>query len=301
MIAALLAAASPTARPKPSVSVLPTPSGSPRVSWSSVSSPGDLLAMLPVDARLPVAVSVLAVLAWFALYGFVLLVTRPAPVTPGPPGQDLPGDEPPAVVSVLAADWSVTEDAAEATLLDLAARGYLELRQPDADPRHTTVHVTARSPVDAAAAAARQARVLRASAVAGPAGRPSGPAPLTPYEQQVLDHVMAIAVDGVVPLTALTFRDEGRAAPWAKTVESAVLADARDRGLIVRRVPGWWVTLLSVAGVVPSLAIGWLAVATDDKHDLGALTVGIFPFALFCGLAGRSRGHRGTRLGLQVA
>src|SRR4051794_38768732 len=208
--------------------------------------------MVPVDARLPVAVSVLAVLAWFVLYGFVLLVTRPAPVTPGPPTQDLPGDEPPAVVSVLATDWSVTEDAAEATLLDLAARGYLELRQPDADPRHTTVHVTAESPAAAAAAAARQARVLRAGAVSvsGSAGRPAGPPPLTRYEQQVLDHVSGTAVGGVVPLTALTFRDQGRADRWAKAFEAAVLADARDRGLIVRRVPGWWVSLLSVAGAV---------------------------------------------------
>src|SRR5664279_1767236 len=103
----------------------------------------DRLPDLPQPARLPLLALVLATVGWFVVLGLVMLATRPLPVSPGPATQDLQGDEPPAVVSVLANDWSVTEDAAEATLLDLAARGYLEIRQPDADPRHTTVHVTA--------------------------------------------------------------------------------------------------------------------------------------------------------------
>ena len=39
------------------------------------------------------------------------------------------GEEPPAVVDLATSDWRVTPDAISATLLDLAARGYLDLEQ----------------------------------------------------------------------------------------------------------------------------------------------------------------------------
>jgi hypothetical protein len=39
------------------------------------------------------------------------------------------GEEPPTVVDLLTNDWRVTADAIPATLLDLAARGYLDLEQ----------------------------------------------------------------------------------------------------------------------------------------------------------------------------
>jgi hypothetical protein len=255
-------------------------------------SPGGLLDAVPPDARLALVATVLAFVAWFVLLGAVLVGSRPLPVRSGPPTQDLQGDEPPAVVSVLAGGWVVTEDAAESTLLDLAARGYLELRQPDADPRHTTVHVTADSPRAAQAAAARRARVLRAG---------GGSAPLTSYERQVLDHVSRIAVGGVVPLTALTFRDPGRAATWARRFEAAVLADARARGLIGRRVPAAVVTLLTAAAVLPGLGASWLCWQLDSTHDAGALFVGVIPWGMLGALAARPRGYRGTRRGREVA
>jgi len=39
------------------------------------------------------------------------------------------GEEPPAVVDLLTNDWRVTPDAIPATLLDLAARGFVDLDQ----------------------------------------------------------------------------------------------------------------------------------------------------------------------------
>src|SRR3954447_8701382 len=77
---------------------------------------------------------------WLAAYAGAWVLTRPAGVTASPATMDLPGAEPPAVVSLLANRWEFTVDAAESTLLDLVARGYLELRQAGPDPRHTTVH-----------------------------------------------------------------------------------------------------------------------------------------------------------------
>src|SRR5438105_15932931 len=94
--------------------------------------------MVPV---LSILIGAVSVGAWLLLYGLVLLLTRPARPEPAPATQDLPGGEPPAVVSLLAGYWELSEDAAESTLIDLAARKYLEFRQPGNDPMQTTIHV----------------------------------------------------------------------------------------------------------------------------------------------------------------
>jgi hypothetical protein len=56
----------------------------------------------------------------------VAFATRARGVVSGPATMDL-GEEPPAVVDLLTNDWRVTPDAIPATLLDLAARDYLDL------------------------------------------------------------------------------------------------------------------------------------------------------------------------------
>src|SRR5947199_7976382 len=132
-------------------------------------------ALIVVVAGLPVA-------GYLILYLLALAATRPARPDPAPATQDLPGQEPPAVVSLLAGRWELSEDAAESTLVDLAARRYLEFRQPANDPMQTTVHV-----------------------------RDPHPAGLTPYERMIFDRVAQLTVGGVVPLPALTFRDAGAA------------------------------------------------------------------------------------------
>src|SRR5256885_13188980 len=135
---------------------------------------------------LAIALGVASVGVWFLLYGAAVLVTRPARPEPLPATQELPGAEPPAVVSLLAGYWDLSEDAAESTLIDLAARKYLEFRQPGNDPMQTTVHI--RNP------------------------NPSG---LNAYERRIFDRVNGLAVGGVVPLPALTFPDPAQAAPSA--------------------------------------------------------------------------------------
>jgi hypothetical protein len=140
-----------------------------------------------------------AIAAWFAIFGGCLLVTRPRDVQPAAPTQDFGGPEPPAVVSLLANRWEVTEDAAESTLLDLAARRLIEFRQPGNEPMQTTIHV-----------------------------RDADTAALTRYERRVLDRVTGLAAGGVLPLPALTFRDPVQAKSWAKRLRADTWSSTRS-------------------------------------------------------------------------
>src|SRR5689334_10269031 len=174
-----------------------------------------------------VAICAAAVGGWFLLYALVLLATRPVRPEAAPAAQELPGSEPPAVVSLLAGNWELTEDAAESTFIDLAARKYLEFRQPANDPMQTTIHV-----------------------------RQTDASGLTEYESSILNRVKGLAVDGVVPLTALTFRDQNQATRFGKRLEQSIIADARQRGLSRRRFSPAVVSALSAAGAIPALAVG---------------------------------------------
>lgn len=249
------------------------------------------LADLPAAARPPLIAILASFAGWLLLHLVVLLATRPPRVRPAAATQDLAGDEPPAVVNLLTNGWSVTEDAAESTLLDLAARGCLQLRQPAADPRQTTVHV-----VDADSPATSDGS-------AGARGRraPGGDAPLTDYERQVLEHVRRVAVGEVAPLSALTFRDPVEAARWGRRFASAVEADAKRRGLVRRRVPAGVVTLLDLSAVAPALAIGWFAWELAGRSEPALFAVGLIPYAFLAGVAGRRRGLRGTARGRETA
>src|SRR5439155_23424943 len=220
---------------------------------------------------LPVVLGAGAVAGWFALYSVVLLATRPARPDPAPATQDLPGSEPPAVVSLLAGYWELSEDAAESTLIDLAARKYLEFRQPGNDPMQTTVHV-------------------RETNVVG----------LTPYERRILDRVAGLAVGGVVPLPALTFRDQKQAAAFEKQLRAEVIADARMRGLSRRRFGPTVRAVLTGAAVVAAIGVGAaVLLVTRHGHDkLRPAGVGwLFTFVVLSAIAHAPRGERDTPAG----
>jgi hypothetical protein len=217
-----------------------------------------------------------ALVGWFLLLGTIVVVTRPRDVRPGPPTQDLGGSEPPAVVSLLVNQWEVTEDAAESTLIDLAARKYLEFRQPGNDPMQTTIHV-----------------------------RPSGgQGVLHPYERRVLDRISGLAVNGTVPLAALTFRDPDQASTWAKRLRAEVVADARTRGLSRSRYGGLPRSILAAGAGAAAVAVA-LAVAhhaVSDHGDIrGVLGAGIITFGVLSSLTGALRGERDTPQGREVA
>ena len=214
--------------------------------------------------------------AWFLVYAACRMLTRPARPAPAPAAPDL-GPEPPAIVHLLVNRWTLTEDAAEATMLDLAARRFVELRQPGNDPLHTTVHVPS-SPPDT-----------------------NG---LRPYERQVLERIRSLAVGGVVPISALTFRDDGQARAWDKRLRTAVVADARAAGLSRRRFGPGVTSLLVAAAAVAAVGVAAAALhyglwnPQDDNPGLGA---GVITFGVLSAIAGRSPGERHTPAGRAAA
>jgi hypothetical protein len=218
----------------------------------------------------------LAVAAWFGLYGLLLLVTRPRGVVAQSATPDL-GPEPPAVASLIASAWELTDDAAEATLLDLGARKFIEFRQPADDPLHTTIHI-----------------------------RESEPSGLSRYEQRVFDRVSGLATGGVVPLTALTFRDSRRARSWWRHLRAEIVADARLRGVSQRRFGPAAVTTLVVAAGFAALGVLVAVLAHETRTNAeepwdAAFSAGVFAFIVLAGFGLRSPGEKDTAKGREVA
>src|SRR5262245_64350513 len=92
-----------------------------------------------------IGIAAASVAAFFGLYGIMRLVSRPARVSPAGATPDL-GQETPALASIVGNGWDLTEDAAEATLVDLAAKKVIEFRQPADDPFHKTIHIRQTNP-----------------------------------------------------------------------------------------------------------------------------------------------------------
>ena len=131
---------------------------------------------------------------------------RVAPPRPAPAATvERLRDDVPAVVNMLANDATVTAEALRATVIDLAARGWLRILPPDDD---------------------ELARV-----------RPSAQAyegdSLRPHERLVLQHVMArFTTDRAIPARYLAVDIRGS---WWRRFTGLVAAEARDTGLITRR------------------------------------------------------------------
>jgi hypothetical protein len=229
------------------------------------------------------AVAAAAVGAWLLVYAAVLYVTRPDRIDAGPATQEFGGEEPPAVVSMLANGWRVTVDAVESTLLDLAARGLIELRQPADNPRETTIHLP--------------------SGDGSGSGPPKpGPARLNGYEAQLLDRVRGLAKGGVLPISALTFRDDAAAATWAGSFDALVRKDAAARGLSRPRISPPAKGFLTVLALGPAVLVAIAAGVADTEDPGTAMTgSGVVAFGVLTAIAGRYRGERPTPEGRTVA
>ncbi len=117
-------------------------------------------------------------------------------------GRDLPalGPEPPAVAGFLASGFEVRREGLPATLLDLAARGVLEIEGIGPELR---VRLRDEPEDDT----------------------------LLPHERRLLALVRGRAVDGAVPAGALTSGPRQRASAWWRGFRNEVIDDAQARGL----------------------------------------------------------------------
>ncbi|MFD0744946.1 DUF2207 family protein [Phytohabitans flavus] len=238
--------------------------------------------MTTIDLLIEIGLPAVSLGVWILANTAARIYTRPAAVAPAPATMDFPGPESPAVVGLIADGWRIsTGDAAAATLLDLAARGYVELRQNSADARHTTVHLTRREPGD-----------------------------LNEYELQVYNWVAQRSTNGVVPLTALAFTDAGRYATWARRVNRYVVEEAQRLGLSRPRYSRAMIAALVVlAGLVAAgIAVSAMHVAVrlgDPAERTGQYLSGlgawVMAFAIISAGARSKGGQRDTTAGRAAA
>lgn len=214
------------------------------------------------------------IVLWLAVFALALAATRNGVVTPAPATQELGDDpEPPGIVALLGNQWRGVEHAAAATLLDLAARGLVELRQPGDDPIRTTVHITE---------AGRAAQELK------------------PYERRVLDRVIARTVNGGTPIGAIAFREDKRAAAWNTELRREIITEARLRGLSRFRFGPLLGSALLISAFVPG-SLFTVAAVMGGHNIRAALFVGVAPGAALAYLLGKSMRERATPKGLERA
>jgi hypothetical protein len=187
-----------------------------------------------------VAVTLLAalVIAVTAVWAAVAQMrTRPRRPDRGPATMDL-GEEPPAVVDLITDDFAVTPEAVPATLVDLAARRWLSIEE------------------------------FGGNVVIRIAGRDRDE-PLEPYERRVLDHVRALAVDGVVPAHAMTTGPDAVSKAWWRSFRGEVIDDAQSRGLCRDRWSG--ATLAPIwTGTAAAGVLLWAADRLGELRTDGA-------------------------------
>ncbi len=223
----------------------------------------------------PVAVAGVGLAAWFGLLGLVALATRSPSPRPGPPADpNRLESESPALVDLVTGGWKLCEEAAAATVLDLAARRVVSVEE--IGPELSLV------------------RLGR--------GEPTG---LNSYEQMVLDHLRRLAThDGVVATGALA-EGNRQLKSWWKNFTHAVIEEARARGLSQRRWTPFHRTVLSVGAVLPGIlvAVGFLLAPQQDGDDsiFGSLGAGFVVWAVLVMISEKFNGERGTALGVEVA
>lgn len=210
---------------------------------------------------LALAVAAFAVVAWRVIAPGV---TRPRRVAAGMATLDL-GPEPPALVNLLVNGWKLTPAAAPATLLDLAARGYLDLGDPGPEETGWQARCTVRD----GHAADRGADPAR-----------SGNGTLTAYERHVLDHVATVAGTAggtTAPTAALTTGAPAAAKAWWEAFTTEVVDDARRRGLSRPPVTvPWerrWLVGAVVAGLAACAAAAWFGAGSAPTLVVALLTL----------------------------
>ncbi|MEA2447627.1 MAG: hypothetical protein QOK47_1264, partial [Actinomycetota bacterium] len=137
----------------------------------------------------------LGLVGWLALVAGIWLVRLPKKPAPFEETTEL-GSEPPAVVNLLTHRMFATRDAVPATLIDLAARGAIEIE--DTGIGRYICRLKNKTPE------------------------------LTPYEERLLNHLRSHAVDGVVPVGALTTGPQEQSTVWWRGFRREVVKEAQS-------------------------------------------------------------------------
>jgi hypothetical protein len=161
---------------------------------------------------------------WLLALLVVHLVRKPARPVAGAPTLAL-GAEPPAIANFLVNGFRPTRDAVPATLLDLAARRFVELQHRGPDEYVCRV----KRPADDS---------------------------LTDYERRVLTHLERRASGGIVPSEALTTGPDEESSRWWNRFKGEVIDDAKRRGLSQDILDKRVFTALGVAAAVPAVFAG---------------------------------------------
>jgi hypothetical protein len=200
---------------------------------------------------------------WLGIMGAIRVIRQPRTPREGPATSTL-RSESPAVANMLVEDFRPTRESAAATLLDLAARGFVDIE--GTDPARTVVRVRKRDE-----------------------------ASVTGYERMVLQLLRARTVNGVVPAGALTTGTQADAREWWRRFRKEVEGEARARGLSRDLWDTRILWLLAALALIPSPLVG-LA-----YFELGAAIAALAPgIALISYTKTRNR-QRDTPAGLEAA
>ncbi|MGH3545134.1 MAG: DUF2207 family protein [Mycobacteriales bacterium] len=213
--------------------------------------------------------STAAIAGWFVLLGVVAYRSRAGFVTSAAASQEL-GAETPALAHLVTHRWECGEEAAEATLVDLAARGYLAITRTGPEPEQAVCSVVDPYPPD-----------------------------LTPYEQTVMSRVERVAGSGAAPLAALAHGSPAEAAFWLRSFQAEVIADARAAGLSRSRVSTSLRAALVSVALIPGVEIGVIAAATL-RHPVFAV-LGLLVYGLLARSVWWVQGERDTEAGREAA
>jgi len=176
------------------------------------------------------AITVASLVIWAVAVRVLARLTRPRMPRAAPATSEL-RDDPPAVVNLLVNRGRPNEDAARATLLDLAARRIIEISQPGDDPLRPVVQIRERQPQG-----------------------------LTAYENRIFDRLRRTAPDGrLVPLAALTDAYAQEGFWWWDSFRREVRADAKKAGYTDDSWFSWSTVLLMLGAFWIAMLIGTLA------------------------------------------
>ena len=203
-----------------------------------------------------------ALAGWCLIVLLVWAVRYPRQPDAGPETTDL-GSETPALANLLTHRFKPTRDSVPATLVDLAARGLVEIEDRGIGDYYC--RITGRA------------------------------ASLNAYEKMLLDHLRKIAAGGVIPAAALTTGPQDRSKSWWNGFRDEVVKHAQAEGLSRNLWDKWARGALFIGAAVVFLLFE-IAIGFNDPENVAPSTLkdvvqvlGVGAFALVFSAAASKR------------